>query len=134
MPKFYHGKQLGFAYKARAVGWRRIPICSLIPYLTGDEIKVHLSLKPLNKGQEWETGIIKIEPPDLTELSLAGKKVTVPTSDFVFPFVERAQYVRKLPAPPKYQFSINKWWSRTMPLKGGVRFGQPSNFVCTLVF
>jgi hypothetical protein len=134
VPKFYHGEQLGFMYKARSVGWHRIPPFSLLPYLTGDKIQVHLSLKPSTEEQEWQTGIIKIEPPDLTELSLDGNRVTVPISDFVFPFVEPAQYMRELPTPPKYQFPTNKWWSRTLPLKGGGRFGQPCNFTCSLVF
>lgn len=34
----------------------------------------------------------------------------------------------------KYQFAINKWWSRTLPLKGEVRFGQPCNIKCSLSF
>ncbi len=34
MPKFHHGERLGFAYKARAVGWRRI--------LFQPEVNVHV--------------------------------------------------------------------------------------------
>ena len=84
MPKFYHGKSMGFAYKARAVGWRRMPPLSLFPYLTGDEIQIHLSIKPLFAGEEWKQGTIEIDPPDL---STDGSQIRL--SDYAFTFDDR---------------------------------------------
>ncbi len=155
MPKFYHGEQLGFAYKARAVGWRRIFPLSLLPYLTGDKIELHLSLKPLFEGLEWQQGTLQIEPPELERPPLlrewrpmSSKKPryraitsisssfssSIP-SDYVFPFIEYKDWTNTgLPTPPKYEFPVNKWWSRTLPLKGGVSFGQPCNIECSLSF
>jgi len=129
MPKFYHGKQLGFSYKARAVGWRRVFPLSLLPYLTGDEICIHLSLKPIFEGQAWQQGTIGIKPP---VLSRDDHEIMV--SNWVFAFVEFREWPKELSTPPKYQFPTNKWWSRTLPLKGGGRFGQPCNIECGLSF
>ena len=129
MPKFYHGKQLGFSYRARAVGWRRVFPLSLVPYLTGDKIDVHVSLKPLFEGPAWQQGTIGIHPPVLSRDdpdSIA--------SLWVFPFVEFRDWPKEVSTPPKYQFLTNKWWSRTLLLGGGGRFGQPCNIECGLSF
>jgi hypothetical protein len=133
MPKFYHGRQLGFAYKARAVGWRRIPLLSFVPYLTGDIIQIHLSLKSLIKGQEWQQGILHIEPPDMSKEPVWEGGTSVPLSDNPFSFADFGKWPRELSTPPKYQFPVDKWWSRTLSIKGGVPFGQPCNFECSLI-
>jgi len=125
MPKFYHGEAFGFVYMARAIGWRRIFPFSLLPYLTGDIIQMSLSLKPLFEGQEWQEGILQIDPPDLYR---GEPQIVVSDSVLVF-----GEWPRELSGPPKYQFPIDKWWQRTLSLKSGVRFGQPGNFQCSLV-
>jgi len=129
MPKFYHGEQLGFAYKARATGWHRIFPLSLLPYLTGDEIYIHVSLKPLCEGQAWQQGTIGIDTPVLYR-----SDSQTAMSNWVFPFVEFREWPKEISTPPKYQFPTNKWWSRTLPLKGGGRFGQSCNIECGLSF
>lgn len=114
MPKFYHGERLGFAYKARVVGWRRMFPFSLLPYLTGDEIKVRLSVKPLYEKEKWQQGTLAVEPPDYSK---DEPRIIVSNSVFIFGDWPRG-----------------KWWSKTLSLKGGVRFRQPSNFQCALTF
>lgn len=127
MPKFYHGEQFGLRYRARAVGfWRRFPFCFL-PYLTGDEIRIHLSVKPLFEGTSWQHGILQIEPPELSE-----DEPPIRLSDDVFSFAEYSEWSSS--TAPQYHFAVNKWWSRTLSLKGGTRFHQPGDFECTLVF
>ena len=119
MPKFYHHSGLlGFAYKARAVGFRRIFPLSLLPYLTGDMIQIHLSMKPLFKQNKWQTGILQIEPPEYSDkLWENGTRVVV--SNNVFEVRE---------------WTKGKWWSETLSLKSGVRFSQPCNIECSLYF
>lgn len=114
MPKFYHGERLGLAYRVRAVGWRRIFPFSLLPYLTGDEIKIHLSVKLLYEGEKWQQGILQVEPPDLSE-----DEPRIVLSNWVFEFGE---------------WPIGKWWRGSLPLKGGVPFRQPVDVECTVVF
>lgn len=133
MPKFYHGRQLGFAYKARAVGWHRVPLLSFVPYLTGDIIQIHLSLKSLTQGQEWQQGILHIEPPEMSKEPLWEGCPLLPSSDNFFSFMEFREWPRESSISPKYQFSVGKWWSRTLSLKGGVGFIQPCHFKCSLI-
>lgn len=97
VPRFYHGSQVGFTYKARLVGWRRIPPLSLLPYLTGDEIRLYLSLKPLHEGGEWQAGILQIEPPDLSK-----DDPLVVISNSVFAFIEFEKWPLSSPTPPEY--------------------------------
>lgn len=132
MPKFHHGKLFGFEYKARATGWRCIPLLCLFPYFTASIIKIRLSLKPLTTEQAWESGLLSIEPPDLTEFQLGGQTVMVPVSDYAFAFKEQKQMQGGL--PPKYKFPVGIWWVRTLSLKNGSYFDQPSNIKVNLVF
>lgn len=127
MPKFYHGKALGFQYKARAIGWRRIPLLSLLPYLTSEEIQIHLSLKSLYEEQEWQQGTLQIEPPELSR-----DEPYIRLSDYVFIF-SQSQWSDDLSisSPLKYRFPIGKWWSDTLPLRS---YYQPCNIKCSLSF
>jgi len=118
MPKFYHSSgRLGFAYKARAVGFRRIFPFS--PYLTGDIIQIHLSVKPLFEQNRWQYGILQIEPADYDTIKLGEKTYQYATSDTVFKAKE---------------WSIGRWWSETLSLKSGKHFSQPCNITCFLYF
>jgi hypothetical protein len=113
---------------------------SLFPYLTGDIIRTHLSLKSIVAEQEWQTGIIQIEPPDWT-FAKPSEHVTSDAqhfainklSDHVFSFVEQYERPSRESTAPKYRFSTGKKWSRTLPLKGGADFGQPCDVACSLV-
>jgi len=129
MPKFHHGEQLGFAYKARAVGWRRIPLLNLFPYLTADVIELHLCLKSLIKGQEWQQGILHIEP---SVGHLSNDKFAVILDETVFPFVELGKWPEGFTTAPKYQFPVGRWWARTLSIKEGMAFIQPCHFACSL--
>ena len=135
MPKFYYGKQLGFAYRGRPVGWRRMPLLSLLPYLTGDTIRIRLSLEPQLQGQAWQAGIIQIEPPEWRDLN--DGKLRVRDSDYLFTFVDpfagRKTWPSGVSMPPKHDFPMRERWVRTLPLKGGISFGQPCDFQCFLI-
>jgi hypothetical protein len=126
MPKFYHGEQLGFGYNTRAVGIRRVFPFNLFPYFNGDIIQIRLSLKSLFEQKEWQAGILQIEPPGLHKWN---DKWQIRLSDYPFAFVE---YWRGGSAP-KYKFLKNKWWSRILPLKGGISFDEGS-FKVNLIF
>jgi len=120
MPKFYHSSGiLGFAYKARAVGFRRIFPFSLLPYLTGDIIQIHLSVKPLFEENRWQYGILQIKPTDYTPITIGEETYQLPTSDTIFEVEE---------------WSKGRWWSETLSLRSGERFGQPCNITCSLRF
>lgn len=120
MPKFYHHSGiLGFAYKARAVGFRRIFPFSLLPYLTGDIIQIHLRVKPLFEENRWQHGILQIKPTDYDTIKLGEKTYQYATSDTVFKVKE---------------WSVGRWWSETLSLKSGKRFSQPCNIACSLYF
>ena len=120
MPKFYHHSgRLGFAYKARTVGFRRIFPFSLLPYLTGDIIRIHLSVRPLFEENRWQQGILKIEPADYDTIKLGEKTYQYATSDTLFKVKE---------------WSIGRWWSETLSLKSGKHFSQPCNITCSLYF
>lgn len=120
MPKFYHfSGKLGFDGKARAVGFRRISPFSLLPYLTGDIIQIHLSVKPLFEQNRWQQGILQIEPADYDTIKLGEKTYQYATSDTVFKVKE---------------WSIGRWWSETLSLKSGKHFSQPCNITCFLYF
>ena len=68
MPKFYHIKDTcGIDCKARAVGWRRIPPFSFLPYLTSESISIHLSIKRLYEDAKWKQGTLQIEPAILDD-------------------------------------------------------------------
>jgi hypothetical protein len=108
MPKFYRGERSGLVYRVRGVGWlRRIPLLKLFPYLTGDTIAIHLAIKPVIGDQMWEKGILIIDP----------------SKDYlVFPFRYQDNSTEVL---SDCYFSKNKWWSKTLYLKGGTSFSQP---------
>jgi hypothetical protein len=141
MPKFYHGEMFGFEYRTRAVGWRRVPLLSLFPYLTGDVIWIDLCLKPMIADQQWQTGVIQIEPPDCTFAKSSGhatldaeQMAIARSSDHVFSFVEPNEWPAGESTAPKHRFCMGKEWSRTLPLKGGGGFGQPCDVGCFLIF
>jgi hypothetical protein len=111
MPKFYRGEQSGLAYRARAVGWRRIPLLNLIPYLTDDRIFIRLDIKAIAEGQTWEEGVLNYEP----------------SKDYiVWPFEYQNSSSKVL---SKCYFPANKWWSGILPLRGGTSFYQPETIV-----
>ena len=120
MPKFYHHSGiLGFAYKARAVGFRRIFPFSLLPYLTGDIIRIHLFVKALFEENRWQHGILQIKPTDYIPITIGEETYQLPTSDTIFEVKE---------------WSKGRWWSETLSLRSGERFGQPCNITCLLRF
>jgi len=122
MPKFYHGEQVGLKYRAVPVGfWRRF-LFFFLPYLTGDVIWIKLSVKPLFENVSWRDGILQIDPPGMSNEPLWEGGPLIRESDYFF---EVRRYG---------EWSVGKWWSANLPLKGGVNFHQPCNIKCTLVF
>ena len=71
-------------------------------------------MKPLFEGEVWQQGILQIEPPDLSK---GEPRIVVSSSIFEFG-----------------EWPVSRWWAKTLSLKGGVHFGQPGDFECTLVF
>lgn len=113
MPKFYYGKACGVKYSAKAVSfWRRSPF-RLLPYLTGDIIKIHLRLK--QESGWWSEGILHIEPPILVDVPLYNQPTTISISDYPF----------EIGNPPT--------WEATLALKGGSNFPQPCYITCYVV-
>lgn len=126
MPKFYHGKRNGFDFHSCGVGWRKIPPFNLLPYLTGDVIRIRISLKPLLKGQEWQTGIIEVEPPEFSR-----EYPQINFNDVVFSLTDI--WPEGITTAPIYKFPMCKKWSRVIALKGGLDFFQPCHIKSTLV-
>lgn len=128
MPKFYHTKKNGFNCVARAVGWRRILPFNFFPYLTGDIIRIHISLTSLLKGQEYQTGILEVEPPELSRES-----PQIRLSDSVFSLIDFPDSTKVKSIEPAYKFPRGTEWSRIIALKDGLDFFQPCHIKCTLV-
>jgi hypothetical protein len=128
MPKFYHDKRNGFDYHSCGVGWRKIPPFNLLPYLTGDVIRIRISLKPLQKGQKWQTGIIEVEPPEFSR-----EYPQINFSDTVFSLIDISTWPNGTSSAPMYEFPMDTKWSRIIALKEGVDFFQPCHIKSTLV-
>ncbi len=113
MPKFYHGKgQCGIDYNARAIGWRRIPLLSFLPYVTSESILIHLSIKRLFEDTQWQQGTLRIEPTILDKWDDEWK---VALSDTFFEIEQ-----------PK----VGKRWSGTIPVNHGYGFFEPYHMKC----
>ena len=119
MPRFYSGEMCGISYKARAMGWRRIFPFSLLPYLTGNEIPLYFSVKRQFEAEWWQQGILRIEPPIMSDEPLWEGGPPVPLSDYAFE-IEKIQ--------------IGQGWSAVLFLKGGASFGQSCNIECYVDF
>jgi hypothetical protein len=128
MPKFYCGKDNGFEYHSSGVGWRKIPLLNLFPYLTGDVIRIRISLTPLFEGMEWQTGIVEVEPPELSR-----ENPQIRLSDAVFSLIDSSEWPKGASTAPMYKFSIGTRWTRVIALKSGLDFFQPCHIKCTLV-
>jgi len=121
MPKFYHKKhQCGYNYKARAIGWRRIPLFCFLPYLTSEDIYIHIDIKKLFLETQWEQGTLRIEPPVFDR------------KDTSFELPGTIFDIDKSPEPPE----LNKWWSQTLPIHTdhGYSFFYPRHIHCTIDF
>jgi len=119
MPRFYSGGWCGISYKARAVGWRRMFPFSLLPYLTGDKIPLYFSVKRQTEAEWWQQGILRIEPPIMSDEPFWEDGPLVPLSDYAFE-IEKIQ--------------VSQGWSTILFLKGGASFGQPCNIECYVDF
>lgn len=94
MPKFYHSdKDALIQYRARAVGfWRRFPLFWM-PYFTGQELKIHISLV---KGDIWyKQGTLRIKPPQLENLPFEGVELPVDLSAIHFRIPEKSDVEKK---------------------------------------
>jgi hypothetical protein len=137
MNKFYHGKWLGFAYKATGVGLHKIPLLQRFPYLTGRDIRICISLKALHEGEEWQQGVLRYEPPLFSVNSYLFEtdkllREAEKTYGDVFLFKEW-QRVSPDVEMPKYKFQKGKRWSGVIPVKSGEIFNTPCAFQCYLV-
>jgi len=119
MPKFYSGEECGISYEARAIGWRRIFPFSLLPYLTGNKIPLYFSMKRRIEAEWWQQGILRIEPPIMSDEPLWKGGPLVPLSDYAFE-IEKMQ--------------VGQRWSTILFLKGGASFAQPCNIECHVDF
>lgn len=116
MTKYHCGEECGLKYKTTGIKWRKCWLLNKLPYWENEKIYIRISIKRLPESDQWQQGILHIEPPIKDKFYPDRVDTEFVISDTFFEF-----------KPP---LEINRWWMTDLL----VRYFEfaPYKMKCTL--